>query len=471
MRRRSSRRAADVLAGLDRGRLPARRGREPVDRLLRPADARPDVDDRSTTPARRSSGRWRTPRRRLASTPAAATKARSTGSTPRARARVLRQRRARGPRARARPGGGIYVGTSPQGKIYKVDATGKASVFFDPADRYIWSLAVDRSGNVFAATGDKGVIYKITPDGKGTVFYETKATHAMTLAFDTQGRLLAGTESPGRVFRIDPAGKPFVILDSSYNEIRTIRVDKDGNDLRDRGQQPRRRHAASDTPADSRHAAPTPVVTEITAEYAIGSPSRRRRPAAAQTPRSTGPVTGAIYRISPTARRIWCGSRARTRPTTSPSKATATCSSPPATRARSIACPASRISRRWSRAPTSSRSPRSCRARRAHALRHVQSRASCSGCRRPRGARHLHLRRARRADRRHVGHDSLAGADARRDTRRDLHALGQHPHARRDLERLERCLREPTAARSPARVRAICSGGRSSPAPRANRRC
>src|SRR6476469_9258881 len=62
------------------------------------------------------------------------------------------------------PGGGLYVGTSPDGKIYKVDASGKGTVFFDPGDRYIWSLAVDRTGNLFAATGDKGVIYKITPD-------------------------------------------------------------------------------------------------------------------------------------------------------------------------------------------------------------------------------------------------------------------------------------------------------------------
>src|SRR5690349_744894 len=60
------------------------------------------------------------------------------------------------------PGGGIYVGTSPDGKVYKVDAAGKSSVLFDPPDRYIWSLAVDKAGNVFAGTGDKGVIYKIT---------------------------------------------------------------------------------------------------------------------------------------------------------------------------------------------------------------------------------------------------------------------------------------------------------------------
>ena len=59
------------------------------------------------------------------------------------------------------PGGGIYAATSPDGKIYRVDAAGTGTVFFDPPDRYIWSLAVDRAGNVFAGTGDKGIIYKI----------------------------------------------------------------------------------------------------------------------------------------------------------------------------------------------------------------------------------------------------------------------------------------------------------------------
>src|SRR5688572_4436664 len=41
------------------------------------------------------------------------------------------------------PNGALYVGTSPDGKVYKVDAKGIGATFFDPADKYIWSLAVD----------------------------------------------------------------------------------------------------------------------------------------------------------------------------------------------------------------------------------------------------------------------------------------------------------------------------------------
>ena len=198
------------------------------------------------------------------------------------------------------PGGGIYVGTSPDGKIYKVDASGKGAVFFDPADRYIWSLVVDKSGNVFAATGDKGVIYKITPDGKGTPFYETKATHAMTLAFDRDGRLLAGTESPGRVFRIDASGKPFVLLDSSYTEIRTIRVDTNGNIYvaAVSGRSGGGGGALPSAPEPSTQVLTPSVSTEITVVAIAESPVSPTQPSPSAPSRS-GPAAGALFRILP----------------------------------------------------------------------------------------------------------------------------------------------------------------------------
>jgi sugar lactone lactonase YvrE len=126
------------------------------------------------------------------------------------------------------PNGGLYVATSPDGKVYKVDKSGSRTEFFDPEDKYIWALAVDAKGNVYAGTGDKGVVYKITPEGKGTPFYKTKSTHATALVFDKAGNLLVGTESPGKVLRIDPEGKAFVLLDSPFQEIRSLRFDDKG---------------------------------------------------------------------------------------------------------------------------------------------------------------------------------------------------------------------------------------------------
>src|SRR5438552_9428477 len=127
------------------------------------------------------------------------------------------------------PDGALVGATSPNGRIYKVDRTGKGTAFFDPDDKYIWSLALDGAGNLYAGTGEKGVIYKITPDGQGAPFYQTKATHVITMAFQPDGQLLAGTESPGRLFRIDRTGKAFLLLDSTFQEIHAIRMDPQVN--------------------------------------------------------------------------------------------------------------------------------------------------------------------------------------------------------------------------------------------------
>jgi hypothetical protein len=126
------------------------------------------------------------------------------------------------------PDGSLYAATSPDGRIYKIDRGGNGAVFFDPDDKYIWSLALDAAGNLYAGSGEKGVIYKIAPDGKGAPFYQTKATHVVALSFQPDGQLLAGTESPGRLFRIDRTGKAFLLLDSTYQEIHAVRMDAQG---------------------------------------------------------------------------------------------------------------------------------------------------------------------------------------------------------------------------------------------------
>ena len=201
------------------------------------------------------------------------------------------------------PGGGMYAATSPDGQIYKVDETGTGTVFFDPPDRYVWSLAVDPDGNVFAGTGDKGVIYKIGPDGQGAPFYRTKATHVMSLAFDREGRLLAGTESPGRVFQIDASGNPFVLLDSPYEEIHTLRVDADGNIY---VAAVRGRAAPAQAPPPAQSPAPAPpqptasVSTEVSITIVADSSAVAAAPARQATPGGgQGQSAGAVYRIMP----------------------------------------------------------------------------------------------------------------------------------------------------------------------------
>src|SRR5438477_2934751 len=205
------------------------------------------------------------------------------------------------------PDGTLFVATSPNGRIYKVDRTGKGTPFFDPDDKYIWSLALDSAGNLHAGTGEKGVIYKITPDGKGAPFYQTKATHVIALTFQPDGQLLAGTESPGRLFRIDRAGKAFLLLDSTFQEIHAIRMDAKGNIFLAAlsGRPSTGGTSSASTPSDTstssgstREPVPT-VTTEVTAIAIVDSGASAAGSSDASTREDRRGGRGAIYRIKP----------------------------------------------------------------------------------------------------------------------------------------------------------------------------
>ena len=114
-------------------------------------------------------------------------------------------------------GGAIYAATAPDGKVYKIEHTpGKSqpaksesgktrapdkdkdgkekekekeatkptidpawtsSVYFEPGTKYIWDLALDKSGNLYVATGDHGEIFRVTPKGEHSVFFKSDETH------------------------------------------------------------------------------------------------------------------------------------------------------------------------------------------------------------------------------------------------------------------------------------------------------
>ncbi|HZC66746.1 MAG TPA: hypothetical protein VE545_09250, partial [Candidatus Dormibacteraeota bacterium] len=140
--------------------------------------------------------------------------------------------------------GTLYVGTSPDGKVYKVSANGEKTVFFDPKTKYIWDLQFAADGTLYVATGDKGQIFAVNPDGKSTLFYDSDEAHIRVLTFDGKGQLLAGTEPSGRVLRITPrtgkastsktssdnkgAAEGFVLYETAKREVTALTVSNDG---------------------------------------------------------------------------------------------------------------------------------------------------------------------------------------------------------------------------------------------------
>jgi WD40 repeat protein len=129
-------------------------------------------------------------------------------------------------------GGEIFAGTSPDGKVYRIDAGGKAEVFFDSNDKYVWSLAVLNDGSLAVGTGETGKIYRVraanaAPDA--SLLFDTSETHIISMAVDRQGNLYAGTDANGLVIRFSPDGKPFALLDSPLREIHSLAIGADGS--------------------------------------------------------------------------------------------------------------------------------------------------------------------------------------------------------------------------------------------------
>ncbi|HEV2687099.1 MAG TPA: hypothetical protein VGV35_01055 [Bryobacteraceae bacterium] len=123
--------------------------------------------------------------------------------------------------------GVLYAGSSPDGKVYRIEK-GKATEFFAPKAKYIWSLAFAADGSLLVGTGAPGNVYRVDKSGKSELYYETGQSHVTALAMDAQSNVLAGTEPNGILYRISARDKAFVLYDANLPEIRSIVPMPDG---------------------------------------------------------------------------------------------------------------------------------------------------------------------------------------------------------------------------------------------------
>jgi hypothetical protein len=128
--------------------------------------------------------------------------------------------------------GELFAATSPDGKVYRLDAAGKPEVYFDPKEKYIWSMAMMPDGSLAVGTGEGGKIFRVrsanaTPEA--SLMFDTSEAHIISLAADSTGNLYAGTDSSGLVLRFGSDGKPFALLDSPLREIHEIAIGQDGS--------------------------------------------------------------------------------------------------------------------------------------------------------------------------------------------------------------------------------------------------
>ena len=95
--------------------------------------------------------------------------------------------------------GNIYLGTGPQGKVYKLDPLGKeAQLIYDSRDKNILSLAIGQDNYIYAGSDNRGLIYKINPNTKtATVLYDSDQQEITALLFaeNPEGLYAAATSA------------------------------------------------------------------------------------------------------------------------------------------------------------------------------------------------------------------------------------------------------------------------------------
>ncbi len=167
--------------------------------------------------------------------------------------------------------GNIYAGTGNDGRLYRVDSSGRPEVFFDAEELEIRSVAIDGDDRIYAATFPDGRIYRIDPDGTHTVFFDPARDggaddgnggaddgnggaddgnggaddensgaddensgaddgtgYIWSLALDGEGGLYAGTGEQGRIYRIDEHGDARLLAELEEAHVMALAVDGSG---------------------------------------------------------------------------------------------------------------------------------------------------------------------------------------------------------------------------------------------------
>jgi len=94
--------------------------------------------------------------------------------------------------------GNVYLGTGPEGKIYRFDPFNPAAtgLIYDSPDKNILSLAVGTDGFIYAGSDTRGLIYKVDPKSKeASVLYDSEQPEMTAMLFGPDNLLYAAATS------------------------------------------------------------------------------------------------------------------------------------------------------------------------------------------------------------------------------------------------------------------------------------
>lgn len=150
----------------------------------------------------------------------------------------------------------LFAATGPDGKLFRIDAQGKAQVYFDAPEQHLMSVAVAPDGTVYAGASDKAKLYKVSGPGRATVLYDFNRTEVRAIAVTDKGEVYAvanevkpGSYTPtrksptspatpaqkppkttgkGTLYRFDADGTPEQLLDDKDEHYTSLALGDDG---------------------------------------------------------------------------------------------------------------------------------------------------------------------------------------------------------------------------------------------------
>jgi hypothetical protein len=108
----------------------------------------------------------------------------------------------------------IYAATIAEGKIFRI-SQGKAELFATlPDTSNVWAIALDRSRTgLFAATGPEGKLFRVEPTGASSVYFKSDETNLVSVAVAASGDVYAGSSGKGFLYKISAPGRATVLYD------------------------------------------------------------------------------------------------------------------------------------------------------------------------------------------------------------------------------------------------------------------
>ncbi len=122
-------------------------------------------------------------------------------------------------------GGAVVLGTLPEGKVMKWHG-GKLTELVTLKDTdHVWAVAFDKKSNVvYAATGPQGKLWRIEASGNAQVYFDAEEDHLMSLAVGPDGAVYAGASDNARLYKVTAANRASVLYDFNRTEVRAIAV-------------------------------------------------------------------------------------------------------------------------------------------------------------------------------------------------------------------------------------------------------